>query len=120
MAALVARSRAQRQSLIRPLVVIAQPDRVDLGSIILGMRRGGMHIEVSAAGPGFDNAKVSRPCGLLEKLKPAESALFPAGIPVLFDRGNCGGSGGRCDLHVSDRIGGTIRWGLGGERDRKS
>jgi hypothetical protein len=67
-AASVIVSGAQRQSLVRPLVVIGQPHRVDLSSEVLGIRRCGMGINVSVVGPRFDDAEVCRPSGLLEEL----------------------------------------------------
>jgi hypothetical protein len=117
-AASVIVSGAQRQSLIRPLVVIAQPHRVDLISEVLGIRRCGMGIKVSAVGPRFNDAEVCGPSGLLEELDPLESVVFSACIPVLLESSDRCGSGCRQDIDIGDRIGGTIRRRLRAEKYR--
>src|SRR5262252_1672158 len=110
-------SGAQRQSPVGPLVVIAQPHRVDLSSVVLGIRRCGMGIKVSLVGPRFDDAKMCGPSSLLEELDPLESVVFPACVPVLLDSSDRRGSRGRCDIDVDDRIRGTIRRRLCAEKN---
>jgi hypothetical protein len=111
-------SGAQRQSLVRPLVVIAQPHRVDPISEVLGIRRCGMGIKVFAVGPRFNDAEVCGPSGLLEKLDPLESVVFSACIPVLFDSSDRCGCGCRQNLDIRDRKGGTIGRRLRAEKYR--
>ena len=117
-AASVVASGAQRQNLVRPLVVIAQPHRVDLISEVLGIRRCGMGIKVSAVGPRFNDAEVCGPSGLLEELDPQESVVFSASIPVLLHSSDRCGSGCRQDIDIGDRISGTIRRRLRAEKYR--
>src|SRR5262249_14752715 len=117
-AASVSVSGAQRQSLIGPLVVIAQPHRVDLSSEVLGSARYGMRVKVFVVSPRFDDAEVCGPSGLLEELDPLESFVLVACISVLLDSSDRCGSGFRYDIDVCDRIGGSIRRRLRAEKNR--
>jgi hypothetical protein len=67
-----------------------------------------MGIKVFVVGPRFDDAEVCGPSGLLKELDPLKPVIFAACIPVLLDSNDRGGSGYRQDIHVGDRIGGTI------------
>jgi hypothetical protein len=65
-----------------------------------------MGIDGFVVSPGFDDAEVCGPSGLLEELDSLETVVFAACIPVLFDRSDRFGSGCRCDIDIADGISG--------------
>jgi hypothetical protein len=78
-----------------------------------------MGIEISVFSPGFDDAEVCGPSGLLEELDSLESLVFAACIPVLPDSSDRCGSGCQCDIDIGDRISGSaFRRRLRAEKDR--
>ena len=104
---------AQRQSLVRTLVVIAQTNRVDLRAKVFEICRCVVGIEIFAVRPGLDDAKVRGACRLLEELNALKSFVFTARVAILLESGDGSGSGRRGNIDVGDGVGAAGGGSLG-------